>query len=60
MKSFKEWLKEMVGTDAIVSSCRPTADYQVFGACSDLNDKRSNAGTKNRSTKKVHGSNPRK
>jgi len=34
--SFKEWLKEMVGTAAIVRSCAPTADYQVWGACSDL------------------------
>jgi hypothetical protein len=34
--SFKEWLKEMVGTTAIVGSCAPTTDYQVWGACSDL------------------------
>lgn len=37
--SFKEWFKkvtEMVGTSAIVGSCKPTADYQVWGACSDL------------------------
>jgi hypothetical protein len=37
--SFKEWVKkmaEMAGGDAIVNSCRPTADYQVWGACSDL------------------------
>jgi hypothetical protein len=34
--SFKKWLKEMAGGDAIVNSCRPTADYQVWGACSDL------------------------
>ena len=35
--SFKEWLKtnEMAGTDAITSDCRPTADYQVWGACSE-------------------------
>lgn len=39
--SFKEWLKEMVGTGAIVSSCKPTADYQVWGACSDLKKKKS-------------------
>jgi len=32
---FRKWM-EMGGTDAIVGSCRPTADYQVFGACSDL------------------------
>ena len=36
--SFKEWLKqsEQVGTSAIVGSCKPTATYQVWGACSDL------------------------
>lgn len=39
--SFKEWLKrEMAGGYAIVSSCRPTADYQVWGACSDLKKKK--------------------
>jgi hypothetical protein len=26
----------MTEGDAIVGSCRPTADYQVAGACSDL------------------------
>ena len=36
MISFKEWFKKMTEGDAIVSSCRPTADYQVAGACSDL------------------------
>ena len=34
--SFKEWLKKMAGTAAIVGSCRPNADYQVWGTCSDL------------------------
>lgn len=34
--SFKKWLAEMAGGDAIVNSCRPHADYQVWGACSDL------------------------
>ncbi len=29
---FKEWM-EAAG---IVTSCKPTADYQVAGACSDL------------------------
>lgn len=40
--TFKEWLKqnEMAGTGAIVSSCKPTADYQVLGACSDLKKKK--------------------
>lgn len=41
--SFKEWVKkmaEMAGGDAIVSSCRPTADAQVWGACSDLKVKK--------------------
>lgn len=40
--SFKEWLvkNEMAGTGAIVGSCKPTADYQVFGACSDLKRKK--------------------
>jgi len=35
---FKEWLKlnELAGTSAIVGSCKPTATYQVWGACSDL------------------------
>jgi hypothetical protein len=28
-------MKNEVGTDAIVGSCKPTADYQVWGACSD-------------------------
>ncbi len=37
--SFKKWL-EMVGTGAIVNSCRPKADYQVWGACSDLKKKK--------------------
>jgi hypothetical protein len=39
---FKEWLKqnEMAGTDAIVGSCKPHADYQVWGACSDLKKQR--------------------
>lgn len=36
--SFKEWLvkNEIAGTGAIVSSCKPTADYQVLGNCSNL------------------------
>lgn len=40
--SFKEWLKqsEQVGTGAIVGSCKPTATYQVWGACSDLKGRR--------------------
>ena len=40
--SFKKWLKitEMAGTDAITSDCRPTADYQVWGACSERKVKR--------------------
>lgn len=42
MKKFSEWIKvrEMAGTDAIVNSCRPGADYQVWGACSDLKKKK--------------------
>ena len=40
--TFKEWLKrtEMVGTGAIVGSCKPQIDYQVWGACSDLKKKK--------------------
>ena len=39
--SFKEWVKiEMAGGDAIVNNCRPTTDYQVWGACSDLKKKK--------------------
>lgn len=36
-------VKEMAGTGAIVGSCASTADYQVWGACSDKesNGKRS-------------------
>ena len=30
----------MAGTNAIVGSCKPTASYQVWGACSDLKKKR--------------------
>ncbi len=39
--SFKDWLIkiEAAGGDAIVNSCKPTADAQVFGACSDLQGK---------------------
>jgi len=37
---FKEWFKKMTEGDAIVGSCRPTADYQVAGACSDLKSKK--------------------
>lgn len=41
MKGFKKFLKmqEMVGADAIVKNCRPTATYNVWGACSDLKQK---------------------
>lgn len=34
---FKKWLAE---AEAIVSSCKPKADYQVWGACSDLKRKK--------------------
>ncbi len=37
--NFKKWL-EMAGGDAIVNSCKPTATYQVWGACSDLKKKK--------------------
>jgi len=35
---FKDWLKinELVGTGAIVGSCKPGKSYNVWGACSDL------------------------
>ena len=33
---FKKWFLEMVGTGAIVNSCRPTASYQIWGSCSNL------------------------
>lgn len=36
MKTFQEWLKQQKEAMAIVSSCKPTADYQVAGACTDL------------------------
>jgi hypothetical protein len=41
MITFKEWLKktgrwtEMAGTGPYIGGCAPTADYQVWGACSD-------------------------
>ena len=40
--SFKNWLKtnEMAGTDAITNDCRPTVDYQVWGACSERKEKK--------------------
>ena len=31
---FKKWL-EMTGTGAIINNCRPTTDFQVWGACSE-------------------------
>ena len=39
---FKEWLNqsEQAGVSAIVGSCKPTATYQVWGACSDLKGRR--------------------
>ena len=41
LKTFLDWvkIKEMAGTGAIVQSCKPTATYQVWGACSDLGEK---------------------
>lgn len=39
MKTFHQWLREMVGTYAIVGSCKGGPDYQVWGACSDLKDR---------------------
>jgi hypothetical protein len=39
--TFKEWLKktgrwaEMAGTGPYIGGCKSTADYQVWGACSD-------------------------
>lgn len=44
--SFKKWFQEMVGTGAIVSSCKPTADYQVWGACSDLKPRKKHKAKK--------------
>ena len=41
MKTFKEWLKEMAGTAAIVGcKDRGHADFQVWGAMSDLKCKK--------------------
>ena len=37
--TFSEWLK-IREAEAIVASCKPTADYQVAGACSDLKKKK--------------------
>lgn len=34
-RAYWSLVKEMAGGDAIVGSCNPTADYQVWGACSD-------------------------
>ncbi len=45
---FKKWL-EMAGGDAIVGSCKGGADFQIFGACSDL---KNNHRTKKNSRKK--------
>ena len=43
----------MVGTTAIVGSCAPTADYQVWGACSDLKKrKKKKRGKSNTNTSK--------
>lgn len=42
-------MQEMAGTDAIVNSCKPTKDYQVWGACSDLKGRN---GKKKRRRKK--------
>lgn len=46
--SFKKWLKtnEMAGTDAITSNCRPTVDYQVWGACSERKSRKKKHGRK--------------
>lgn len=44
--NFKKWLE----AEAIVSSCKPTATYQVWGACSDL--KRKNVKKKHRRSTK--------
>lgn len=44
MKRFKVWLKEMVGTYAIVKDCKPTKDYQIWGACSDIKKKKKKHG----------------
>lgn len=46
--SFKKWLAEMAGGDAIVSSCKPKADYQVWGACSDLKRSKGRYGKKSK------------
>jgi len=47
MKTFKEWLNEMAGSNAIVS-CKDlnNPNFQVWGAMSDLN-------CKNKKTKKI-------
>lgn len=36
---FKTWLK-LREAEAIVSSCKPTALYRIWGACSDLKRKK--------------------
>lgn len=42
MIKFKEWMK-IKEAEAIVNNCKPHADYQVFGACSDLKNKKMGA-----------------
>ena len=42
MKSFKDWLQENMGVGPYIGDCRPSDDYQVFGACSDQNTAKKN------------------
>jgi len=43
MKGFKDWLQENMGSGPYIGNCRPTDDYQVFGACSDQNTEKKNS-----------------
>jgi len=42
MKGFKDWLQENMGAGPYIGNCRPSDDYQVFGACSDQNTEKKN------------------
>jgi len=42
MKGFKDWLQENMGVGPYIGDCRPSDDYQVFGACSDQNTEKKN------------------
>lgn len=43
MQKFSDWLQENMGIGPYIGDCRPTDDYQVFGACSDQNSEKKNA-----------------